>query len=153
MPANIYNPADFQQTVRRIRTVSPDATRRWGKMDVVQMVEHLCIQLELALGNISSNGFEGPAILRNHFVIKLALYVLLPWPRDLITTPHQMNMILNKRYPKDLEYQKHRLLELLQQFVGTQAYCPHPVMGSLKRKDWGRMIWVHFDHHLRQFSQ
>ena len=28
----------------------------------------------------------------------------------------------------------------------------YPAFGSLNGKEWGRIAWKHFDHHLRQFG-
>jgi len=28
----------------------------------------------------------------------------------------------------------------------------HPVFGRMKKRDWGRFVWIHLDHHLRQFG-
>jgi len=28
----------------------------------------------------------------------------------------------------------------------------HPVFGKLSHTDWGRFLWIHLDHHFRQFK-
>ncbi|MBX2960889.1 MAG: DUF1569 domain-containing protein [Cyclobacteriaceae bacterium] len=31
------------------------------------------------------------------------------------------------------------------------SFCSHPFFDKLNRKEWGRLIYKHMNHHLRQF--
>jgi hypothetical protein len=44
------------------------------------------------------------------------------------------------------------LLQRLNEFFSARQYSPHPFFGNLNNKDWGRLAWKHFNHHLLQFG-
>jgi hypothetical protein len=55
----------------------------------------------------------------------------------------------------DIETEKTNLVELLKQvraLPDDSILQPHPMYGKLNRKQWGRFMYVHLDHHLRQFG-
>ncbi len=55
-----------------------------------------------------------------------------------------------------LEADKLLLLHLIEQYRQTPddtLLPPHPMFGKLSREQWGRFIYVHLDHHLRQFDK
>lgn len=119
-------------------------------MNVLQMLEHCSLQLSLALGEIKQSTFEGPSFLRTSLCRWFALYGM-PWTRNL-RTPSKMNMLSNNVATSDFETAKARLTELLTLIKASKVLAPHPFLGSMSQKDWGRLIWIHLDHHLRQFG-
>ena len=51
--------------------------------------------------------------------------------------------------------EKQALLDVMSRFAGApadQPLAPSPVFGRLSRRGWGRLMWRHLDHHLRQFG-
>lgn len=150
MASNIFNPEDYQRILQRIDGLRPDHTRRWGKMDLDQMLEHCCLQLRLGLGQLERTGFEGPAIQRTWLGRKLILYVF-PWTKGL-PTPSQMNMVRGNVPAAQFHAAQKDLLQLLSQVQDHPTLRPHPFLGTLSQADWGRLIWKHLDYHLRQFG-
>lgn len=81
----------------------------------------------------------------------LALY-LIPWGKGLKTAP-EMNV--DKQMPplEGLEAEREKLLQALQAVLQKpKVRAIHPLFGNIGRRYWGRLIWKHLDHHLRQFS-
>lgn len=150
MTADIFDRADYKAIIERIDRISANSTRRWGTMSVVDMLEHCSMQLKLALGQEQQSDTEGPAIMRTAVGRWLLLYVL-PWTRGL-PTPTKMNMTEKSVNATALADNKQQLLQLLQQVQQTQTLKAHPFFGALNRPDWGRLIWKHLDHHLKQFG-
>lgn len=151
MAANIFTEKDFDYITKRIQGLSETNNRRWGTMNLAQMLAHCSLQLELALGKSAQEGVEGPGVMRTRIGRYLSLYVF-PWMRGL-PTPAKMNTAKNKLSNLNLEEQRLRLLELLDELKDTKnSLNPHPFFGPLNRQDWGRLIWKHLDYHLRQFS-
>jgi hypothetical protein len=150
MKANIFHPSDAAAIQNRIHHVSADNLRRWGKMTLPQMLTHCGIQLRLALGKIPSSSFEGPAIYRTLPGRWLALYAF-PWPKGA-ATPSEMNMSANHATVHETEQAKTELLLLLEEVLKRDSLESHPFFGRMNQQDWGRLIWKHLDHHLRQFN-
>ncbi len=56
----------------------------------------------------------------------------------------------------EFEPDKQALLAVLGRFSETPrraVLAPSPVFGPLSRRGWGRLMWRHVDHHLRQFGE
>ncbi len=150
MAANIFHSEDYEGIVNRIIALVEENDRRWGKMEIGQMLEHCCLQLRLGLGKITNQGFEGPGVQRTKIGRWLLLYVV-PWPKGS-PTPSKMNVVKNRIFDTQFHEQKRQLLGLLQEVLANPNLRPHPFFGELTMQDWGRLIWKHLDHHLRQFS-
>lgn len=114
------------------------------------MLEHCTRQLQLAMGEIEQSNVEGSPMMRTRFGRWFALYVL-PWSRGL-PTPRKMNIIKSDIPVADFETHKKTLIETLALVSDTTTLSPHPFFGSLSQKEWGRLIWKHLDHHLKQFG-
>ncbi len=151
MKANIFTAADYTAIIARINRLTPQSIRQWGKMTLPQMLVHCGIQLKKAMGIIPAGKPEGPGFYRSAMGRWLLLYVV-PWPKGT-TSPQAMNMAGNQTATGNWEEEKAALLHLLQQVMQQGSLHPHPMFGVLNRKDWGRLIWKHLDHHLRQFGQ
>ncbi len=80
----------------------------------------------------------------------MALY-LIKWPHNA-TTAAEMNV--KKLHPgvKDFSLEKEMLLQRLKEVEAAYEFYPHPRFGKIRKHLWGRLIWKHIDHHLRQFG-
>jgi Protein of unknown function (DUF1569) len=76
----------------------------------------------------------------------------IPWPKGS-NTSNEMNVEKNNFILSDIENEKKELLMYLNKISGATQLSPHPFFGIPSRKEWGRLIYKHIDHHLRQFSQ
>ncbi|MEO0553195.1 MAG: DUF1569 domain-containing protein [Bacteroidota bacterium] len=150
MGSNIFYPDDYFVIQKRLDHVNAESLRLWGTMSVAQMMEHCSMQLELGLGKIEQADFEGSWLMRTAFGRWLFLYAL-PWPKG-IRTPTRMDMVKNNIYPDDFQFRKRNLFELLEQVRQSPGLKPHPFFGAMNKRVWGRLIWKHLDHHLRQFG-
>ena len=84
-----------------------------------------------------------------HFVVWL-----MPWPKRAPTAPA---FLPDGGMTKSTDFQqdKQTLVDALRRLsdVSTQrVLAPSPVFGQLSRRAWGRLMWRHVDHHLRQFG-
>jgi len=149
MASNIFNTTDSQPILNRISQLNTNSIRQWGTMTLPQMLEHCAIQLKMALG-ITPAVPAGPALYRTPVGRWLALYAM-PWPKGSATPP-TMNMDTNGTTVQDFAKEKEHLLQLLGQVLQKDSFSPHPFFGAMDKKDWGRLIWKHLDHHLRQFG-
>lgn len=151
MADNIFNNQSYQTILKRIQSLSANDKPIWGSMNVVQMQEHCSIQLKIALEKIPVKQYEGPFIFRTSMGRWLGLYAA-PWPKGS-ATPNAMNVVKNNFALQSFVDSKSQLITLIQDVQSNNHFGKHPFFGALNKKDWGRLIWKHLDHHLRQFGR
>jgi len=150
MAQNIYNISDYIEIVCRIKSLQPENERQWGIMTLPQMLQHCSIQLKMALRILPEGAIESTFLYRTALGRWLSLYVI-PWPKGF-GTPTAMDMSKNNVVAKSFEEEKQELLDMLLLTKLTINLAPHHFYGSISHKDWGRLIWVHLNHHLKQFD-
>lgn len=137
-----------EQMLARLRRLTPDSPRRWGRMTAPQMIAHLTDQMHHALGD--SPVAARPGILRWRAVKYASIYIL-PWPKGRIKGPREAFVSEPTTWSADIA----ALEELIQRFVAHDqggSWPEHALMGQMNGRDWGVFVHKHFDHHLRQFG-
>ncbi|PWS31241.1 DUF1569 domain-containing protein [Pedobacter paludis] len=147
---NLFDHADTAEILIRIQNLSPDAERKWGKMNVNQMLAHCNASLGTAMGlhNPKRLGFVG------------RLFGKLLKPKFFSETPFPKNSATDKSYiitgDPNFEQEKAKSISQIKTFSeGGPAKCtthPQAFFGPLTPEEWALMQWKHFDHHLRQFG-
>ena len=143
---NLFEPAVKQEIVSRINQLSPGSQRKWGKMDVAQMLAHCQMPLGVAVGKHT---------LKGSFFIKLIGPL---FKKKLFNDqPFKQNLPTDKSFkmtdPKDFEYEKQNLIQMINDFSETtMSGEPHPFFGKLTKEEWSKGTWKHLDHHLQQFG-
>jgi DinB superfamily len=145
----LFEPAAYEEIVRRLDSLHASSPRQWGKMTVSQMFEHTARALEMATGKTPRKqaavgkmigwafrkGFVGPN----------------PFPKNSPTGP---NLII--KHEPELEATRERLKALLADFHAMgEAGCDgnvHGFFGKMTGREWGITQYKHLDHHLRQFG-
>jgi len=146
----MYNFFDSNQYVnmrQRLERLKPNAQRMWGKMDAAQMMAHCSLQIEMALGKFTSTN-ESTFFSRN--VVRRVLPFLNKIP---MSTKTGASLVVADT--RNFEIEKKRLLDNLERAHLNTAkgnWYPHSAFGNLSGKEWGHLIPLHLDHHLRQFS-
>ncbi|MCU0375244.1 MAG: DUF1569 domain-containing protein [Chitinophagaceae bacterium] len=150
MASNIFNTNDYNAICQRLSKVQAQSLRQWGTMTPAQMLRHCRAQIDFILAP-AANVKVYPTPFRFGPIKWLALYGMA-WPKNSKTAPE---LDVNKKLNDTGEFQQEYALltEALQKLVQRNAAnAIHPLFGRLGRKDWGRVVWKHLDHHLRQFS-
>ena len=147
---NIFTEACTQTLQKRIDQLSPMTQRRWGKMNVSQMLAHCCIPYEQALGERNdAPPFFMKLVLKLFF--KKSMTNEIPYAANLPTAPSFV--IVDQ---KDFEKEKARLIEYIKKlekkgadyFEGRAQLS----LGKLNSMEWNNLLYKHLDHHLRQFG-
>jgi hypothetical protein len=145
-------PEDKAEIIRRLKTVRPDCTRRWGKMTAHQMVCHLSDAFRLLTHQKAASPATG---LVQVTVIKwIALYTPLPWPKGVPTRP-EMDQEAGGTKPGDFAgdlVELEALLERITTPADDYHWPAHPIFGTMSQAAWMRWAYLHMDHHLRQFG-
>ncbi len=142
-----------REILSRIRKLTPTSRRRWGAMTPHQMVCHLADSVRAALGTRQIH-FIGNALTRTRIFRIMALNSL-PWPRGVLPTAPEVDQAAGGTKPGEFEADVRELVRLLDEFANAEArsnWPDHPIMGGFAREDWGRHIYKHCDHHLKQFG-
>lgn len=146
---NLYSKSDVDSILARLQKLSPSSEKKWGKMNVAQMLAHLNVSLETALGlNFPKRLFIGRIIGR---MLK---------SKYLNEKPMDKNAPTDKKYvfsdSREFEKEKEKAIRLVNTFYenGPEKCTihPHSFFGKMSPEEWATLQWKHFDHHLRQFN-
>lgn len=144
---------DKAEVLRRLRALRPDSVRRWGRMSVHQMVCHLSDGYRILTGERTVRLAATP--LPRPIMKCVALYVLVPWPAGIPTTP-EIDQDVGGTRPVDFDADVAELEKLLHRIAtdrrGQLAGQLHPIFGRMSESAWLRWAYLHADHHLRQFG-
>lgn len=146
---NLFDTDTYTNMVSRLNSLSPENNAEWGKMNVAQMLAH-CKEAfkvplsEKKLPRLFIGRILGP-------LVKAKLYNESPWKQSLPTSP---NFIIKDA--RDFNLEKRELLDLVNKFyaagpMGITKH-PHPMFGRFTPEQWGKSMFKHLDHHLRQFG-
>ncbi|AIQ42126.1 DUF1569 domain-containing protein [Paenibacillus sp. FSL R7-0297] len=146
---NIFDLSHSKEILVRIDQLMQSTQPQWGRMDVAQMLAHCSSFQDIAMGK-SHSPRSWLGMLIGKFA-KPIFYNDKPLPRNMSTI--QTIMIVDKR---EFEVEKEKLKQniLILQSDGPKN-CnnrPHPFFGVLTSEEWGKGIYKHLDHHLKQFG-
>jgi hypothetical protein len=139
-----------QEYRRRVESVTPDSQRQWGTMEVDQMLHHL----NLACGG--SQGFydlPDESYLTSRTVFKWILVDWYPEQPVGLRLPTGFKIPHSQRF--EFAYEKSQLLKHLEADWNAKtadAWKPHPMFGKMTPTEWGKLLQIHVDYHLRQFA-
>lgn len=146
---NLFDQSDRSALERRLRALTPDSPRQWGKMTTGQMLAHCSVGLEYAIGTRT-----GKQALIGRLVTPFIRGRLLgeqPFGQNAPTGPD-----FRVTDERDFANEQARLASLIDRFCRRGAVAAaaqtHPFFGRLSGEEWGRLMFKHLDHHLRQFG-
>jgi len=149
MKKNILNPADKQEILSRIEKLTPSTQRLWGKMNVNQGLHHMMLGFKIPLGELIEPSSGGKIKQR---IFKWML-LSIPAPKGKAETYSSMNTVSLGIDPVIFEAEQTQLKAYIEKFVTTPSYIPNnPKGGPFTKEDWGRLMYAHTDHHLKQFG-
>lgn len=147
---SIFEPETTADLLTRIDKLSPETRPLWGKMNVSQMLAHLCVSYDQIFGDQRG---RPPLLMRKllSLLIKKRLVDESPYPKNGRTAP--AFVISDER---DFETEKAKLTAYLSRvekmgagaFSGRESFS----MGKLSTLEWNNLLYKHLDHHLSQFG-
>lgn len=146
---NLFDKGAYSEITDRVNTITPESLPQWGKMNVAQMLAHCKEAFNVPLSDKKlPASFFGLLI---GWIFKNKLHNDEPWKKNLPTAPNFI--ITNER---DFEKEKQELTGLIDRFFQggptRVGRFPHPVFGKFTGEQWGKAMYKHLDHHLRQFN-
>jgi hypothetical protein len=147
---SLFDAAKVEEVKTRLAQLRPDSERQWGKMNPAQALAHCSAALATATGKnfprrILIGRLLGPLAKRSMIVNGT------PMRRNSMT--EKSALVTDER---DFGVEMRRLRESIERFAaGGPAICtthPHFFFGPLTPMEWSALMYVHLDHHLRQFG-
>jgi hypothetical protein len=145
----LYEKEIVDEVLSRIDKLQPGTQRQWGKMDVAQMMAHCSGALDMASGKLNL-----PRIFLGRVLGPLIKPVYTNEKPFAKNNPTDKKLVVSDS--RDFGREQVQLKERIVRFQqGGESHCthhPHPFFGSLTPWEWGRGMYKHLDHHLRQFG-
>jgi Protein of unknown function (DUF1569) len=146
---NLFDKDTYAEITSRMNALTPNNQRQWGKMNPAQMLAHCKEAFKVPLSDKKMpRMFLGLLI---GWMVKPKLYNESAWKKNLPTAP---NFIIKDE--RDFEKEKQELIGMINQFhhggPENVGRFPHPMFGSFTKEQWGKSMYKHLDHHLKQFG-
>ena len=145
---DFFDNVNFQALVNRLEEITLSSQRKWGIMTVAQMLHHLNVAIGSGLGYFT---LEDKSTFMSRGIIKcMILDVLKRFPVNA-ETPRTLKV--NGDFNFDTE--KKLLLEILYKAFETKTdatWQVHTYFGKITRKQCGKLIMIHCNHHFQQFG-
>lgn len=146
---SLFDSNTYFDIVHRLNKITPETKPLWGKMNAAQMFAHCKEIFKIPLSDVKQPRAL-PGILFG-WIFKKKLYNDSAWSKSLPTSPNFK--ITNER---DFYMEKLRLTELIAKFYSSGPQWigkfPHPFFGTFTPDQWGKSMYKHLDHHLKQFG-
>jgi hypothetical protein len=146
---SIYDKSSYDSVMKRLESLPSTATAKWGKMSAAQMLAHCIATYKYAMLDE-----EKPRMMAGRlmgWMFKKKLYSDDLYKPGLPTSP---DFVVKDE--RNFDKEKAALIAVTKKFheAGPGGYgkYPHPFFGKFTTDQWGKMMWKHLDHHLRQFG-
>ena len=149
---NIMDDSIKSEVINRIEKINAAAPAKWGKMNAGEMICHCADQLRLANGTKQSK-FIGNLMLTT--VFKWLILTFMKAPKGKIETVKELKQGKGGTNPTTLDNDKKTLIDLVRNFdesFKTNKTVIHPAFGKMNHWQYGRLAYLHLDHHLNQFG-
>ncbi|WP_124114161.1 DUF1569 domain-containing protein [Paenibacillus xylanexedens] len=146
---SIFDTINAAEITERMNQLSENSIPKWGTMQVSQMLAHCSAFHDIPLGNaFPPRGLLGRLIGR---FAKPMFYNDKPLPHNMSTIP---TIIIDDHRQFIAEKEKlEQQINIFQQGASEKfSPHPHPFFGKLTAEQWGKGIYKHLDHHLKQFG-
>ena len=141
-----------QSLVIRARGLSAETPAVWGTMSATEMVVHVNRALKMALGRLPVKDVSNviSKTLMKHLVL-----LGMPIPKGKIQTLPELDMRnQDSPDPSTLAHHVDEMEQLIDQIVlaDHHSLADHGAFGPMNQRQWCRLVYLHIDHHLKQFG-
>jgi hypothetical protein len=122
-------------------------------MTAHEVVCHLADGFRMATGEKAVPPMPGVPL--RPLVRFVVLYLPVPWPKGVATSPELLQQGGGGTPPTDFAADLADLVARVERFPSKDYAldgCVHPMFGRMSRSAWLRWAYLHLDHHLRQFG-
>lgn len=148
---NLLNVKDRELILERISEINENSKALWGKMNAGEMIVHVADPIKTAFGEkraeFIKSDYSEPG-LRHEIIYNME------WPKDTPSSPEFISGMKGtdpEDFKNDLETLRKTII-LFTEKSDKMRFSLHPMFGDISNEDWGRLMWKHLDHHLKQFG-
>ena len=146
---NIFNKDDNKAIVNRLLQLTPESQPLWGKMTVSQMLQHCQKPIDVLTGKLQLKGgllgFLFGKMAKNNFL------KMRGFSKNSPTHPK-----FKIKDEPDFNAEKNLLTTMVETLgkLGKDSIAidKHPFFGKMTEEEWGGLMYLHLDHHLKQFG-
>jgi hypothetical protein len=138
---------EFRDRVLRVTSANP---RQWGTMNVCQMLHHLNLACGGSLGFYT---LPDESYLVSRTVFRWTLVDWFPEQPVGLRLPKGFKIPHNAQF--EFNFEKQQLLKILDVAWHARSasdWRPHPMFGKMTPAEWGKLLQIHIDYHLKQFA-
>jgi hypothetical protein len=144
---NIFKEADKNEILQRVEKLTAESKPLWGKMNVAQMLAHGAHAAKLPTGEVAAKRAGFPI----NILGSLLKNKILSSPEFRKNSPTSPEIKITD--PRDFEKEKANFIAAIKNLSEKVATAPkHPFFGTMTAQEWGRINYLHADHHLKQFG-
>jgi hypothetical protein len=148
---SLHHSVYFNEIIGRISQLTENSQRKWGKMNVAQMLCHCNLVLQVPLQKVD---------LPKINILFETIGKMTKTEMQIFNNGIPKNMPTFKKlivnFECDFEDSKIRLLKTLDEYqlVYKNHNLPqkHSLFGNMTERDWGFLEYKHLNHHLKQFN-
>jgi hypothetical protein len=148
---NILTKEGKQEVLSRLDKLTETTERKWGTMQVNEMLAHMNDAIKISLG--MKPAIDKSTAFSRYVVFPVGVYILPFWPHGQYTAPELDQRVQGTKardFYTEMEFVK-KMIDIFEEREETKFH-PHPMFGTLTKKQWADLLKKHFDHHLRQFG-
>lgn len=145
-----FSEAELHEYQSRIAALKPTSTHCWGTMTVDQALHHL----NLACGH--AHGFyqlEDESYLTSRTLFRWILVDWFPEQPVGLRLPTGFKLAQNQHF--DFYAEQATLLRIIYAAWNKRSaseWGPHCMFGKMSLREWGKLLQIHIDYHIRQFG-
>lgn len=147
---DFFLPVTLLTLTKRINALTPQSQHQWGTMQPAQMLHHLNLATGSAIGFFD---LPNESYFLSRTVFKwLTVDFLSEQPKGLLIP---LNFKIDTSEHFYFKQEKELLLEILEIACDgryVKDWGPHPYFGIMNKNEWGRLLTMHIDYHLKQFN-
>jgi hypothetical protein len=139
-----------QEYRRRVESVTPHSPRLWGTMEVDQMLHHPNLACG---GSLGSYNLPDESYLTSRTLFKWILVDWFPEQPVGLRLPAGFKIPHSQRF--EFAYEKAQLLKILEADWNARtadSWKPHLMFGNMTPKEWGKLLQIRVNYHLKQFA-
>ena len=146
---SIFNKADNNELIERVKKLSPETQALWGKMNVSQMLAHVHEPLLLMKGDTEVKFTLIGALLGKY--LKKKFLRERGFGKNLATHA-KFKMVDEKEFKTEQGKLIEQLNFLLEKGPSVITKNKHPFFGHMPAEEWDDMMYLHMNHHFTQFG-
>jgi len=151
MTKSLAEPSDRAAILARLRRLTPESRRQWGRMTPHQAVCHVSDSFRSMMSPVPISSVS--TIVSRTVVRWIALHAPMQWPHGVKTRP-EVDQEVGGTKPVEFVRDRTELEALIDRFAARTSddFQAHPMFGRLSTAEWQRWGYLHTDHHLREFG-